>query len=250
MSVEPTPFRIAVDLVILTIRQGKLRVLLIERGKPPFLGQPALPGGFVRTDEDLTDTALRELSEETGLDGRTLYLEQLRTYARPDRDPRGRIASAAYLAVAPNLPMPVAGTDAAGAHWESVDENRLGRGWLAFDHDTILRDAIERARAKLEYSPLATAFCADLFTIGDLRAVYETVWNVHLDPRNFNRKVTGVPGFVVPTGKRRSPPTGRPALLYRRGDATVLHPAMIRPARQSPRTGSGSDGHGRLPSHR
>ncbi|WP_320065957.1 NUDIX hydrolase [Micromonospora sp. RTGN7] len=229
MSDQRTVFRIAIDLAILTIRDGRLAVLLIERGKAPFEGRAALPGGFVRAGEDLDDTAVRELSEETGLEGRALHLEQVRTYATPGRDPRGPIASVAYLAIAPDLPMPVAGTDAARARWEPVDHDRLGHGWLAFDHDTILADALERARAKLEYAPLATAFCGETFTIGELRAVYEAVWQVRLDPRNFHRKVTGVSGFVVPTGERRNPPTGRPAVLYRRGDATMLYPAMLRP---------------------
>ncbi|TDC65680.1 NUDIX domain-containing protein [Micromonospora sp. KC207] len=229
MSDQPTAFRIALDLAILTIRDGQLAVLLIERGKPPFEGRAALPGGFVRAGEDLDDTAVRELSEETGLEGRTLHLEQVRAYATPGRDPRGPVASVAYLAIAPDLPVPVAGTDAARARWESVDHERLGHGWLAFDHDTILGDALERARGKLEYSPLATAFCGETFSIGELRAVYEAVWQVRLDPRNFHRKVTGVNGFVVPTGQRRNPPTGRPAALYRRGDATMLYPALLRP---------------------
>ena len=237
VSSPPSPFQIAVDLVILTIRQGQLRVLLIERGKPPFEGRLALPGGFVRVGEDLADTAVRELSEETGLDGRSLYLEQVRTYAAVDRDPRSRVASVAYLAIAPNLPVPVAGTDAARARWEPIDHARLGRGWLAFDHDIILADALDRARAKLEYSPLATEFCDELFTIGDLRAVYEAVWGVRLDPRNFHRKVTSVQGFVVPTEERRIPRTGRPAVLYRRGDATLLFPAMLRPDRSERGTG-------------
>jgi 8-oxo-dGTP diphosphatase len=107
----------------------------------------------------------------------------------------------------------------------------VGRhGRLAFDHDRILADAIERARAKLEYSPLAAAFCQEPFTIAELRTVYEVVWGAPLDPRNFHRKVTGVEGFVIATGERRTLPVGRPAALYRRGRAIVLHPAMLRPA--------------------
>ncbi|MEV4624955.1 NUDIX domain-containing protein [Micromonospora sp. NPDC049523] len=229
----PSPFRIAIDLVILTIRQDRLHVLLIERGKEPFKGQPALPGGFVRAGEDLDDTAVRELAEETGIDGRRLYLEQVRTYGHPERDPRGRIASVAYLAIAPDLPIPVAGTDAATARWAEVDDDLLSPGRLAFDHNVLLRDATDRARAKLEYSPLATEFCQELFTISELRAVYEAVWGVRLDPRNFHRKVTGVDDFVVATKERRIPPTGRPAVLYRRGAAPLLHPAMLRPGRDS-----------------
>ncbi len=222
-----TSFQLAIDLVIFTIREGRLSVLLIERGKPPYRGRLALPGGFVRGDEDLHDAAVRELVEETNIRGEHLHLEQVRTYAAPRRDPRGPVASVAYLAIAPDLPAPVAGTDAAAARWVPV----AARHRLAFDHDVIMRDAVERARAKLEYAPLATAFCREPFTIGELRAVYEAVWGVPLDPRNFHRKVTSVEGFVVPTGEQRQPPTGRPAALYRRGDATVLYPPMLRTAR-------------------
>lgn len=100
---------------------------------------------------------------------------------------------------------------------------------LAFDHDQILADGVERARAKLEYSPLGIAFCADELTIAELRRVYEAVWGTTLDPRNFHRKVTGTPGFVVETGRTATRDGGRPAQLYRPGDATLLHPAMLRP---------------------
>lgn len=223
----PASASLAVDLVIFTIRDTRLNVLLIERGKKPFKNQLALPGGFVRDDEDLDDAAARELEEETGIQGGGLHLEQVRTYASPKRDPRGRVVSVAYLAIAPDLPVPVAGTDAAAARWMPVDQCPQ----LAFDHDLILRDATDRARAKLEYSSLATAFCREPFTIGELRAVYEAIWGVPLDPRNFHRKVTSVEGFVVPTGERRNPPTGRPAELYRRGYASTLYPPMVRPAK-------------------
>ncbi len=224
-NAPPHSFSVTVDLVILTVRNDQLNVLLIERGKAPFKHRLALPGGFVRPGEDLDAAAIRELGEETNIQGGGLHLEQVRTYGAPDRDPRGRVASVAYLAIAPDLPVPVGGTDAATAQWVPVADSHH----LAFDHDTILRDAVDRARAKLEYSPLVAAFCHEPFTIGELRAVYEAVWDVQLDPRNFHRKVTGVGGFVVPTGARRSPPTGRPAALYRRGNATFLYPPMLRP---------------------
>lgn len=226
---RPTRFHIAVDLTILTIQADRLVVLLIERGKEPFRGRLALPGGFVRAGEDLLDAAIRELGEETGLDGRALHLEQVGTYAAPGRDPRGRVASVSYLAIAPGLPAPEAGTDAAAASWEAVEYGGIDRRRLAFDHDQILHNAVERARGKLEYTPLATAFCQELFTIGDLRAVYEAVWGVSPDPRNFHRKVTKVPGFVERVGQQRRPWTGRPATLYRAGDAKVLYPPMLRP---------------------
>src|SRR4051812_40633023 len=222
---EHATIRLAVDLAILTVRDGTLQVMIITRGNPPFQGQPALPGGFLRGDEDIADAAVRELREETGLDGRSLHLEQLSVYGEPKRDPRGRIVSVAYLAMMPDLPLPKAGSDAATAAWRRVSEVR---GTLAFDHDRILDDAVERARTQLEFTTLATAFCPPAFTIGHLRGVYEAVWGEPLDPRNFSRKVTGTHGFVVPTGDRRSPEVGRPAALYRAGDQTTLNPPILR----------------------
>jgi 8-oxo-dGTP diphosphatase len=217
--------RLAVDLALLTVRQDRLQALVITRGNEPFLGKPALPGGFVRHGEDLADAAVRELREETGLDGAALHLEQLATYGAPGRDPRGRVVSVAYLAMMPDLPIPTAGSDARSASWTPVDDVR---GRLAFDHDTILDDAIERARTRLEHTTLATVFCGPTFTIGDLRGVYEVVWGGPIDPRNFSRKVAHTEGFVEPTGQKRTPEVGRPAALYRRGRATTLSPPILR----------------------
>lgn len=216
---------LAVDLAILTVRENKLHVLVVERGNEPFRGREALPGGFLRAGEDLQAAAERELTEETGLDGGALHLEQLATYGSPGRDPRGRVVSVAYVAFAPDLPIPSAGSDARSARWAPAD---AVKGSLAFDHDLILADAVERARSRLETTTLATAFCGPAFTIGELRAVYETVWGTGLDPRNFSRKVLNTDGFIEPTGGKRAPETGRPAALYRRGDAYFLNPPLLR----------------------
>lgn len=225
ISRDHATLKLAVDLAILTVRENALQVLTITRANKPFQGRPALPGGFLRTGEDIPDAAVRELQEETGLDGRDLYLEQLSVYGAPKRDPRGRVVSVAYLAIMPDLPVPTAGSDASTAQWTPVDEVR---GTLAFDHDKILEDAVERARRKLEFTTLATAFCEPSFTIGDLRTVYEVVWGETLDPRNFSRKVVGTVGFVEETGEKRVPGVGRPAALYRRGDQKVLNPPILR----------------------
>ena len=226
MTVNELPkLTLAIDLAILTVRENELQVLVIERGIEPYRGQSALPGGFVLDGEDLHEAAERELAEETGLDGTALHLEQLATYGAPDRDPRGRVVSVAYLAIAPNLPIPAAGSDASGARWAPVKEVL---GALAFDHTKILGEAVERARAKLEYTTLAARFCESEFTIGDLRHVYEVVWNMTLDPRNFSRKVANSQGFVEPTGGKRIPETGRPAALYQRGKAQALNPPLTR----------------------
>jgi len=220
------PFAVTVDLVALTVRDDAFQVLLVTRGEEPFLGRRALPGGFVRPDEDLPRAASRELTEETGVRRIPAHLEQLATYGAPDRDPRMRVVSVAYLAMAPRLPEPRPGGDAASATWVRVAEALTPP--LAFDHAQILRDGVERARAKLEYTSLATAFCPAEFTVSELRRVYEAVWGVRLDPRNFHRKVTSTPGLLEDTGYSLIDGPGRPATLYRRGPTTTLHPPLVR----------------------
>ncbi|GGV78588.1 NUDIX hydrolase [Streptomyces thermoviolaceus subsp. thermoviolaceus] len=238
------PFAVTVDLVVLTVRRHSLCALAVRRAEPPFQGRWALPGGFVRADEDLAQAAARELAEASGLrvhdpdrpaqDG-TAHLEQLATYGDPHRDPRMRVVSVAHLVLAPDLPAPRPGGDADRARWAPVEELLQGHDRdgeptpLAFDHARILADGVERARSKIEYSSLATAFCPPEFTVGELRRVYEAVWGVALDPRNFHRKVTGTPGFLVPTGGTTTRQGGRPAQLFRAGGATLLNPPMLRP---------------------
>ncbi len=236
------PVAVTVDIVALTIRGGDLQVLLVKRGASPFFGWLALPGGFVRTrraesgrvqGETLDQAAARELAEETGLRPgharlRRVHLEQLATYGTPDRDPRMRVFSVAYLAFGADMPDPIAGGDAATAAWVPVVE----AGRLAFDHTRILGDGLERARAKLEYTPLATSFVGPEFTISELRRVYAAVWGADPHPANFHRKVLSVPGFVQECGavtERGGAKGGRRARLYRAGDATLLHPALLRP---------------------
>jgi 8-oxo-dGTP diphosphatase len=135
--------------VVLTIRDDGLEVLLVTRGEDPFTGMLALPGGFVRADETLSEAAARELAEETRLTVGAAHLEQLASYGDPGRDPRMRVVTVAYLALAPEMPLPQAGTDAAAASWVAA-EDVLDGHVLAFDHQRILADGVERARAKLE----------------------------------------------------------------------------------------------------
>jgi 8-oxo-dGTP diphosphatase len=224
------PVAVTVDLVVLTIRESRLCALTVCRGEAPFKGSWALPGGFVRQSEDLAAAAARELHEETGFAAEVVHLEQLASYGEPHRDPRMRVVTVAYLALAPDLPLPTAGSDAAGARWSAVSTLLADHRQLAFDHHRVLADGVERARSKLEYTPLATAFCAPEFTVAELRRVYEVVWGVTLDPRNFHRKVTGALDFLQPTGQRTTRDGGRAAQLYRRGTATLLYPPMLRGA--------------------
>jgi len=196
----------------------------------------ALPGGFLRDDtECILTAARRELFEETRLDADMLHPEQFGVYGAPRRDPRGRVVSIAYLAIMPRLPEPTAGTDAADARWVLVEDVLTEHLKLAFDHRRIVADGVERARGKLEHSALATAFCGPTFTISELQQVYEAVWGMHLDPRNFSRKIQSTRDFLVPAdAPKRRAGTGRPARLFRAGPGTVLYPPMIRPAAPAP----------------
>jgi 8-oxo-dGTP diphosphatase len=225
------PVAVTVDLVVLTIRDGALRALVVKRGEDPFKGRWALPGGFVRPAENLDQAARRELLEETGLAPNAVHLEQLASYGDPNRDPRMRVVTIAYLTLSPDLPVPVAGTDASAARWANINELIKSPRHLAFDHHRVLRDGVERARAKLEYTPLAASFCPPEFTVAELRRVYETVWGSALDPRNFHRKVTGTPGFLEPIEGTTTRDGGRPAQLYRVGRVSLLFPPMLRKER-------------------
>ena len=212
-------FAVTVDIVTLTLRSGVLNVLLVVRGGEPFRGRWAIPGGFKRPTETLDEAAARELAEETGIHAAP-RLRQYGAYGDPGRDPRLNVVTVAYLAVVPDLPPPVAGTDATEAALIPVAEVLDGRRLLAFDHARIVGDAIDRVSLELDVSGLALAFLGEAFTLAELRTVYEAVWGVRLDPANFRRSVADA-GWVVPTGRRTrpGPAGGRPAELYRAGDA-------------------------------
>lgn len=220
---------VAVDVALLTIRDGRLRLLLVEPERPELAGHWALPGRRVRDDESLDDTAHRALRELASIEAPEAHLEQLRTYGDPARDPGARVVSVAYLALTPTTEDP---PEEHRARLFAIDEIGTEHGpRLAYDHDRIVPDALERARSKLEYTALATAFVSEPFTLGDLRRVYEAVWGVPLDAANFRRKVVTTRDFVVPIEglTKPGPGGGRPAKRYRRGGAQRLHPAMLRP---------------------
>ena len=214
------PFAVTVDVVIVTMSEGRLHVLLVRRGEAPFEGMWAIPGGFKRPNETLDEAAKRELVEETGVDAASL-LTQFGAYGDPGRDPRMNVVTVAYLAVLRDVGAIVAGTDAADAKLVPMADVLEGRLELAFDHPQIARDAIERVRVELEVTGVATAFVGSTFTLAELRAVYEAIWGVQLDAANFRRSVVTEDGWVIPTGRRAQPGPagGRPAELYRAGQA-------------------------------
>ena len=153
---------------------------MVRRGEERFRGLWALPGGFVRTDEDLDQAAVRELREETALRrGDSWHVEQLGSYGAPGLNPRMRVVTVAYVAVCPDLPTPRGGGDAAQAQFRPMED--VAPQTLAFDHGRIVEDALERIRFKLEYTTLAARFLEPAFTVTELRHVYETVWGMRLD---------------------------------------------------------------------
>ena len=211
-------FAVTVDVVVLTMSDGRLDVLLVRRGVPPFERMWAIPGGFKRPPETLDEAAKRELVEETGVDDAGL-LAQFGAYGDPGRDPRMNVVTVGYFAVLRDVGRIVAGTDAADAALIPVSDVLEGKVELAFDHAKIVRDAVERVRVDLELTGIARAFVGATFTLAELQAVYEAVWGVRLDGANFRRSILAEDGWVIPTGRRARPGStgGKPAELYRAG---------------------------------
>lgn len=226
MAASASEIHVAVDLIVLTLRDGALSVLLIQRDDEPHRGAWALPGGFVELDEDLEGAAYRVLADEASLGSGAVHLEQVRTFGAPGRDPRGRVVSVAFMALGADLPDPRRGDDVADARWWGLAD--LKDVQLAFDHAAVLECAIERARSKLEYTTLAVTFLPAEFTVSQLRGVYESVWGATLDAGNFHRNATRTDGFLVELDKHAAPTGGRPARLYRAGQGVYLMPPLLR----------------------
>lgn len=199
---------VTADVVIFSVMEGELKVLLIKRRHWPFEGMWAIPGGFVGMDEPLEDAAARELYEETGVRG--VYLEQFYTFGQPDRDPRTRVISVAYLAlVEAGRLQPRAADDAAAVGWFSVHDPPP----LAFDHVDILKRALQRLRQRLESTALGSRFMPEEFTLSELRQAYERILNEKLDGRRFRRRILAA-DILGETGMRRGGGR-RAAKLYR-----------------------------------
>ncbi len=202
------PF-VAVDLLLFTISEGKLKVLLVKRGVEPFKGGWALPGGFVRMNESIDDASKRELKEECGVEG--VYLEQLYTFGEPNRDPRTRVISVAYYALANSEKWNLrAETDAEEAKLFEVGEIPH----LSFDHQEIFDYGIKRLRSKLSYSNIAFGLLPDEFTLTNLQQVYEVILGKKMDKRNFRKWISNI-GLLLPTGKMTKNTAHRPAKLYK-----------------------------------
>lgn len=200
---------LTVDCVVFGFHEGRLKVLLIERGLAPFKGEWALPGGFVRVDETIDEAARRELAEETGL--KNVFLEQLYTFGEVKRDPRERVVSVAYYALVNQDEHPAVGaTDASDAAWFPVAKLPA----LAFDHSEILRVALARLRGKVRYEPIGFELLPEKFTLTQLQHLYEAVLQTELDKRNFRKKILSTE-LLIPLKEKFSAGAHRPAQLFR-----------------------------------
>ncbi len=199
---------IAADTVIFTVKEEELNVLLVKTNKAPFKGQWAAPGGLVKPDESVDSAAKRHLRTATGIGD--VYLEQLYTFGRVDRDPFGRVVSVAYFALIP---------------WRDFRRNGAGRRadiqWrgvsrlpgLAYDHGEMIRCAVERLKAKIEYTNIAYSLLPPRFTLTELQRIYEIILGRELDKRNFRKKIVSLK-IVQKTGDAVSGKAHRPAALY------------------------------------
>jgi 8-oxo-dGTP diphosphatase len=205
-AVQAHPY-VAVDVVIFTIDGAELKALLVQVREGPCASRWAFPGGLVGMTESLEDAARRELSAKTGLRG--IYLEQLRSFGAPGRDPQARVVSTAYFALVPAKDMLARSGKYADVAWFPV--RRLPR--LAYDHDVIARAALQRLRAKLAYTNLVYGLVPTRFTLGELQEIYEIILGRRLDRRNFRKKILAS-GLL---GRLRAQRRGahRPAALYR-----------------------------------
>jgi len=200
---------LTVDCVVFGLDELELKVMLIQRGLPPFERKWALPGGFVRLEETLDEAARRELEEETGLS--KVFLEQLYTFSEVDRDPRERVVSVAYYALVNLRDHQVhAATDARDAGWFGVHDVPT----LAFDHAEILRLALERLRGKLRYQPVGFELLPKKFTLSELQHLYELVLERTLDKRNFRKRVLTM-DLLEETDEVQQDVAHRAARLYR-----------------------------------
>jgi 8-oxo-dGTP diphosphatase len=200
---------LTVDCIIFGLDDQELKVMLIQRGLPPFEGKWALPGGFVRLEETLDEAARRELEEETGL--RKIFMEQLYTFSEVDRDPRERVVSVAYYALVNLSDHQVqAATDARDAGWFGVHDVPS----LAFDHAEILRLALDRLRGKLRYQPVGFELLPKKFTLSELQHLYELVLERTLDKRNFRKRVLAM-DLLEETDEVQQDVAHRAARLYR-----------------------------------
>ncbi len=210
---------VTTDIVIFTIEENELRVLLIKRANEPFKNQWALPGGFLFQDEEPEHAALRVLKDKAGI--KDVYVEQLYTFGGSGRDPRGKVITISYVALAPK--------DKIKIYESSKIQNPTFRSVkklpdTAFDHNRIINYALKRLQSKLEYTNVVYSLLPKYFTFNQLQKTYEIILNKKLDKRNFRKKFMLLK-LIKPTKKVLKGERQRPAQLYQ---FSSLKPAALK----------------------
>lgn len=219
---------VTTDSVVFGFDGKKLHVLLIERGGEPYKGSWAIPGGFIHMDETVEEGAFRELKEETGMEN--LYLEQFHVFSAVDRDPRERVLTVAFFALVNKSDYQViAGDDAAKAAWYSLNE--LPK--LAFDHKDIILSARKHLQDRMRAKPLAFNLLDEKFTMTEIQTLFEAVYNITYDRRNFYRKIMAT-GFLKDCGQSPVPVHNRIPQLYSFDEEAYLAETQKKEARKYP----------------
>ena len=201
-------FPISVDSVIFGYSEGQLKIALIERKTEPFKGMWAIPGGFMEGEETIEETARRELEEETGV--RDVYLEEFGVFSERGRDPRGPTITVALFALIDSTKCTLTATeDASQAKWWEA----YAIPHLAFDHNKIYQKALESLRRAFKTRPIAFELLPKEFTLTQLQNLYEQVFRIKIDKRNFRKKVLKM-DYIVQT-KKTVGGRHRPAKLYK-----------------------------------
>lgn len=207
---ETKTHEVTTDVVIFTIKNSKLKVLLVKRANEPFKARWAIPGGFIRLSENLDNAALRILKEKTNV--QNIYLEQLYTFGDPLRYPNSRVITCAYFALIRSDDLELAfedNSEITQVQWHTV----YSLPPLAFDHKEIVEYAVKRMRERLEFCPIAFQLLPEKFTLTELQKSYELIWDKKLDKRNFRKKVlTG--SILKELNETTKSCSKRPAKLY------------------------------------
>ena len=219
---------VTVDVVILTLRDGKLQLLLMKRASKPFRGVWALPGGYIHPEEDadLEAAARRILLAKAGIE--TPYMEQLQAFGNAQRDPRGWTATFAYFALIASDSLSLRrGSNAEEVAWWDVNEHGV-EPTLAFDHAHIAASAVKRLRSKVEYTSLPVHLLPKKFTLPDLQRVYEQILGRRMDKSAFRKRMAEA-DFLEPVPGEVRAASNRPAQIYRikRGLTTIFFDRTI-----------------------
>jgi len=203
-----TRLLVAIDCIIFGFDGEEIKLLLIKRNFEPEKGKWSLMGGFVKEEEDLEVGAERILYELTGLDN--IYVEHLQTYGKVNRDPVERTISVVFFALINIHAHDQESVRAHNAQWISLKNAPK----LIFDHDRMVENALERLRYKAALHPIGFELLPEKFTIPQLQKLYEAIYDMRLDRRNFSRKILST-GLLIDTGEKNENSATKKAILYR-----------------------------------